>query len=403
MEQQNLYAAVDLGASKFVVLAGRTVGTSFEVSGWGSVASQGYANSMLNDINSAAKALSGAVQQAELMAGGPITHGAVAGVSGEHMCGEEKHAHVKIQGNLVTDADIELALDTLQAFPLPQDMEILHVLEQQFAIDGHAGIRHPLGMSGNLLEAEAYVVSARKNALANLRSCQDGAKLSTRRLLSSALATGSMLTTEDERDLGVATLDWGCDSCDVAVFATGAPRLLRTIPNGGSAIDRDIAKMFRIPMHSATRVKHEIGSAVQVEFDKASSVSMNDAGGKGEDAIEPHILSMTIEARVEEMLNALKQELTEWLGPERLAAGIILTGGMANLKGIVEIAHEVLGVPVRIGKHDYSGPFADELAGPEFTAALGLLKLWSEHNMNEHIPHQSSSFGTLLRKIFKGK
>ena len=402
MEQQNLYAAVDLGASKFVVLTGRTVGTSFEVAGWGRVDSQGFAGCMLNDINSAAKALSGAVQQAEMMAGSKINGGVVAGVVGEHIHGEDKQAHVKIQSSQVTKADIELAQDTLQAFPLPQDMKVLHVLEQQYKIDSHGGIRHPQGMSGKLLEADAYVVSARKHALANLKSCLSGANLSCQRLLSTALATGLLLSTEDERDLGVATLDWGADSCEVAVFLEGVPRLLRTMPLGGSAIDRDIATMFRIAKDSATRVKHEIGSAVQVEVNKDASVTVA-AADKGDFAIEPHVLSMAIEARVEEMLDMLNSQLSEWFQPHQLAAGIILTGGMAHLKGIVEICHNVLKVPVRVGRHDYSGPHADELQGPEFAAGIGLLKLWSQHSMHNPVYRQSKSIGAVLRKIFGGK
>lgn len=403
MTDNDMFGTVDLGEDQFIVLAARQAGKSFEVTGWGVADARGFASGMITNLGQATEALAGAVHQAEVMAGGRMGQGVVAGISGTHIEGVEKRSHVKIQGGAVTNADVDLAMDTLQAFPVAQGLEILHVLEQGFSIDEHDGIHNPLGMSGALLEAEAYVVTARTNALANLQACVTDAGLSLRRTLFAGLATGSAVTTADERDLGVATLDWGGGNCNVAVFQGGAPRLLRTVDLGASMIDRDIAKMFRISLLDAKRVKCEIGSAVQVQVDNEAALEIKDASGEQTASIEPHVLSMTIEARVEDMLTQLRTEMAPWMEKEKLSAGVIITGGIANLKGIVQISHDVLDVPVRTGKPRYSGSHSEEVATPEFTAGLGLLELWSKHGLQHHQATASRlSLGAWLRKLFGG-
>lgn len=397
MAKERLFGAVDLGADRFIVLAAQRLGSSYEIVGCGVADAAGVSGGKITDLTRASKVLTGAVHQAEVMAGGKFDLGVVAGVAGSHITGAEKQAHVKIQGGAVSESDIELAMDTLQAFPVPPNLEILHVLEQEYLIDGHGGIHSPLGMTGALLEADAYIVTALASALSNLRSCVTDAGVNLRRSMCSGLAVGSVISTADERDLGVLTLDWGATSCDIAVFQKGVPRLLRTLDLGGSEIDRDIAKMSRVSLHEAQRVKRAIGSAIQVQVDSNASIELQKTGG-GKTSIEPHVLSMIIEARVDDLLRTLKQGLGDWLVQERLPAGVVLAGGMACLPGIVQISHDVLGVPVRIGQPNYSGTHAEEVSGPRFAAALGLLEMWKNTGFMDH---QSATTGFRLGNWLK--
>ena len=403
MDRKDLVCSVTLGEDKFAVLAAQHKGSSFEVIGCGTSTSKGYSRGMITDISEVSASLAGAVRQAEVMADTQVAGAVVAGVSGDHIHGEDRQAHVKIQGGAVTEADIDLAIDTLQAFPIPPGFEILHVLEQEFVIDGQAGIRHPLGMRGSLLEAEALVVTAAANALANTRSSLEKASATTKRLMSTALATGVAVTTEDERELGVVTLDWGGGTCDCLSFKNGVPHALKTLSVGGADIDRDIAKIFHIPMASAERIKREIGSAEQVQVDDDASVVVDAADSDRQVAIEPHVLSMTIQPRVEEMLETIKEEFGPAFNKETMPAGVVVTGGMARLKGVVSLANEVFSVPVRPGKSSYSGVNADMVSGPEFSANLGLLELWTTQSEQTDAPLRSPGLGEWLARLFGGR
>ena len=403
MGKGKIFGAVDLGEDQFVVLAASAVGNSFEVQGCGIAQARGYERGLITDIDTASQALEGAVRQAEIMAGGSIDGNIIAAISGEHIIGENKRSHVKIQGGAVTEDDIDLAMDTLQAFPVPPEMEILHVLEQEFVIDSQGSIRRPLGMTGSLLEAEAHVVFARASAIANMRSCLAKAGASTLRLMSSALAMGVAVTTEDERDLGVVAMDWGRGTCDYSVFESGAPFKLRTVPCGGNDIDRDIAKIFRIPLASADKLKRAIGSAVQVQVDDEAAIEVKDANGRSTISVEPHILSMTIQPRIDEMLDTIKRDLGVLLDKERLPAGIVLTGGLSKLPGILEIISDEFAVPVRTASASYSGEHAEEVAGPEISVALGLLRQWMDQGMKHQGQRlRMGGLGAWLRRIFSG-
>lgn len=402
MNSKETVCSVTLGEDKFVALAARRKGGSFEVAGCGTAASKGYSRGMITDIGEAAGALEGAVRQAEVMAGTKVDGSAVAGLSGGHIQGDDRHAHVKIQGGAVTEADIDLAMDTLQAFPIQPGQEILHVLEQEFVIDGQAGIRHPLGMRGSLLEADAHVVTAASNAVANHRSALEKAGAAPRKMMSSALATGVAVTTEDEREMGVAAVDWGGGTCDCITFKRGVPRRILSLPLGGTDIDRDVAKIFHIPMASAERIKREIGSAEQVQVNEDEKVTVDASDSDRKVEIEPHVLSMTIQPRVEEMLEKLREALGPNFDKEAMPAGVVLTGGTARLRGVVALANEVLHVPVRMGRPGYSGVNADLVDGPEFAASVGLLELLASQEGHTEQPRRAPGLGEWLARLFGG-
>ena len=398
MSNANQIAAIDLGEDLFKVIIAEPKGTMYEIVAYGIVSAKGFARGSITNIGEVVTALEGAVRQATVMANTNINGRTIGGVSGDHLHGETKRGHVKIQGGDVTNADIELALDTLQAFPISNQMEILHVLEQNFLIDGHGDIRHPLGMQGHLLEAEALVITARKNALANIRSSLEKVNASSCKLMSSSLAAAVSVTTEDERDLGVIVFDWGSGTCDYTIFNRGNPFKIGMIKCGGIDIDRDIAKIFTISLASSQKVKHSIGSAVQVGINKDESITVKEADGVNTKEIEPHVLSMAIEARALEMLEIIKQEIGENLNKDMLPAGVVITGGMAKLRGIQETAHNELALPVRLGKPNYTGKHNEETTGAEFAVVHGLIQLWISQGLSLAKP-QTGNFISWLKSM----
>ena len=393
-----LFGAVDLGSANFVVLAAQPSGSSWELLGWGKRRARGYEGGRLTDIDAAAEVLAGAVHDAEAMAGGTFVD-VYAGVSGIYLLGEDKRVPVAIGGDTVTQADMDLAQDTLRAFPIPAGKKILHVLQQSYAIDQQPSIRQPLGMTGQLLEAEAHVVSADANALADLNRCLTKAGIRKAKLCASILGAAETATTVDERQMGVATLDWGAGVCDIAVFKDGMLRSVSALDLGGKVIDMDIAVTFRIPNAEAERLKREIGSAVQVPHDADEVRQVTTAAGDDTAEINAHVLAMTIEARVEEMFRQIGTHLETAGGASKLAAGVVISGGCANLEGLHKIAPEVLKMPLRIGRAHYAGPLYEDIANPEFATSAGLIEMHLGL-VKEQPEHASKSLWRRLAKAF---
>lgn len=401
MADRGIIGALDLGEGGFKVLAARGAGASLAVEGFGVADARGFARGRVTDINAAAEAVASAVRQAEVMADCSLDGRLVCSVGGDHLGNEIKKGHVKIQGGAVNRADIDLAIDTLQAFPIPAGRSILHVLEQEFFIDGKGRIRNPFGMSGQLLEVEALVVTAESNVIANLDACLAKAGVRPLRHMSAALAAGFATTTKDERAMGAIALDWGCGTCDYVVFKDEYAQRCDAVPCGGIDIDRDIAKIFTITLAAARQVKERIGSAEQVPVDSDASVEVKDADGVSTKPIEPHVLSMAIAPRVDEMLESLRAALPAELNKDSLPAGAVVAGGMAQLAGLAAVATSELSLKARVGRPQYAGPHAEDVASSEFATCFGLLQLWSgQEQADQDLP--ASGLLRWLRGVFGG-
>lgn len=402
MSEPGLIGALDMGERNFTVLAGRGAGSALKIAGYGVADARGFAGGQVTDVNAAAEAVQAAVRQAEVMAGGSLDGRLVCSVGGDHLDNEVKKGHVKIQGGDVNRADVDLALDTLQAFPIPSDRRVLHVIERAFFIDGRSRISNPLGMSGQLLEVEALVVTAADAAIANLESCLAKAGVRPLKFMSAALAAGFAVTTKDEREMGVLALDWGAGTCDYVRFSDEAALSFGAERRGGIDIDRDIAKIFTISLASARMVKERIGSAEQVPVDNESCVEVKDADGVSLKPIEPHVLSMAISPRVDEMVDQLRKRDPDMFNKDALPAGIVIAGGMAQLAGLVSVLASELNLKVRAARPQYAGPHADEVANSEFATCFGLLQLWSgQEHAHQELPAPSPL--RWLRSLFGGR
>jgi cell division protein FtsA len=374
----NLLAALDLGSAKFTLLVAEAVAPdAFKVVGHGESTARGMSKGVVTNMEEVVAALKKTVEEAEIMSGVKL-RSAFVGVSGAHLEGAASHGAVKIQGDEVSAREIELVEENAKAVPIAAGKEILHVLAQQYKIDGQSEICNPLGMSGVRLEEDVHIITASVNALADLDKCVRRSGLAPVKMTMAALASGRAVLTPDERKLGACIADIGAGATDFAVFYGGAVgdggalRASGVIPIAGSQIDNDIAKMFHASMAGAEEIKRRHGG---VSFDAAEmpeTVAIADAGG-GERDLSMETLAQTIEARANELLEALGERVREFAQSERLAAGIVLTGGGARLRGLRDLAARKLSAPARVAGPRYRGELADVLSGPEFSAAMGLL------------------------------
>ena len=258
----NMISALSMGSTKCVALIAEMISPStHRIVGCGQVPSRGIEKGVVVNIEAATAAAKAAVEEAEVMAEVKFPEAYVS-ISGAHLSGSNEHAAAKIAGDTVSESDIKNVMETAQAIPDQENRSNIHVLEQAFTIDGQAGIRKPLDMSGNRLEVDVHVVSSAANEVANIERYLAGAGIQVHKIFASPLAAAETALTKDEKTLGVAAIDIGAETCDVSVFKDGSPRLTAVVPTGAIWIDRDIANMFHIPVSAAEKIKREHGQAI---------------------------------------------------------------------------------------------------------------------------------------------
>ena len=367
---KEIVSVVDLGQSKFIVVVAELVSErNYRVLGYGESVADGVQKGKVVNIDEMVGSLNRAVKTAEVMAGVKV-ESLCAGISGNYVRGHTHEASTYIAGETVTRRDVEQVMQTAQAHQLIGGDRIIHVLEQSFSINRKNGIRQPLGMECELLEGSAHVISVDANVIANVERCLARAHHPAPRIISNHLASTGAVLTSAEKDLGTILVDFGAGVCDIAVFVSGMLVHVDTVDQGGDEIDNDIARMYRISKDEAERMKREQGSATEAG-------TPNGSGGgapKGAAGELPGQLSMIIQARTEEILKKVHERIKSF-EPSQISAGIILTGGVAQLANIDVLTKEITGLPVRIGRPTYAGEHADSLSLPQYASALGLVEM----------------------------
>jgi cell division protein FtsA len=277
-------------------------------------------------------------------------------------------------------------LDTARAVALPPDRDILHVLPQDFVLDGQDGIRAPIGMSGVRLEARVHIITTATTSAQNVIKCCERTGLHVADLVLEPLAAAEAVLTPEEKELGVALIDLGAGTTDVLVFHQGALRHTAVLSLGGNHVTNDIAAGLRTPFRDAEILKQRSGCALARLVGREQSVEVPSLGGRTPRLLSRHMLGQIIEARVEEILTLARHQIVKCGFDEGLGSGIVLTGGSALLEGIVPLAEQVFQSPVRVGTLlalNGSGP--TELAdNTSFAAAVGLVHYGARPR--DHIP-----------------
>ena len=398
-ENKNLIVGLDIGTSKIVTIVGeiKPEGT-LEVVGVGMHESSGMKKGMVVNIDATVAAIQRALGDAELMADCKIRE-VYTGIAGSHIRSSNANGMVKIKDKEVSQADIDRVIETASSISLPGDQQILHILEQEFSIDGQEGIRKPLGMSGMRLEAEVHIVTGAVAAVQNIMKCVHRCGLEVREMILQPLASSRTVLADDEKDLGVCLVDIGGGTTDVAVFTGGAIRHTAVIPIAGDQITNDIAMALRTPTKDAEDIKVKYGCALRQLADD-TPIEVPGVGERGPRMLSRQTLAEVIEPRVEELYSLVQAELRRSGFEDLLSSGIVITGGSSAMQGMVELGEEIFHMPVRLGLPHYVGGLADVVKTPRFSTGVGLLLYGLErHQRHEAARAHSGSFNDVLSRM----
>lgn len=372
-----LLAGLDVGSHKSCVIVGELADLSLDVVGVGTASCGGLRRGTVINVENTVESIRKAVAEAQSTAGCEIRK-VFASLSGREIAGVTSHGVVPVRGEEVCRSDVARVLDAARAIALPADRTVLHVLPQEFAVDGQDGIKEPVGMAGVRLEARVHIVTSPLTPVQNLVRCCNRAGLSVAEIIFSPLAAASAVLTEEERELGVALVDIGGGTTDIVVFHGGAVRHSCVLGLGGGHITNDIAAGLRAPFAEAERIKHRYGAAMAAQISRDAQIEVPSVGRDEARILSRHILCQIIEPRVEEIFTMVSREIIRSGYEDSLASGVVLTGGSALLEGIVDLAEQVLRMPVRVGRPVAVTGLSDIVSSPLYATALGLVAAGSD-------------------------
>ncbi|HEY6452068.1 MAG TPA: cell division protein FtsA [Steroidobacteraceae bacterium] len=376
---KDVIVGLDIGTSKVLALVGEiTADGSIEVIGLGSQPSRGLKKGVVVNIESTVQSIQRAVEEAELMADCEI-NAVYAGIAGSHVRSLNSHGVVAIRDREVTHGDVEHVIDAAKAVAIPADQRILHVLPQEFLIDGQEGIRDPIGMSGVRLEAKVHIVTGADSAAQNIIKCVQRCGLVVEDVVLEQLASSFAVLTDDEKELGVCLVDVGGGTTDIAVFSGGAIRHTAVIPIAGDQVTNDIAVSMRTPTQYAEDIKIRYACALSQLANPDESIEVPSVGDRPARRLARQTLAEVVEPRYEELFNLIREELRRSGFEEVIAAGIVLTGGSARMEGAIELAEEIFHVPVRLGLPGHVRGLSDVVRNPIYSTGVGLL-LYAREN-----------------------
>lgn len=347
--EKSLVVGLDIGTSKIVAIVGEIQPDGqVEVVGLGTHPSRGLKRGVVVDIESTEQSIQRAVEEAELMADCEI-RSVFAGIAGTHVTSRNSHGAVAIRDKEVTASDLERVLESARAVAVPADQQIVHVLPQEYIIDSTDGIRQPVGMSGVRLEARVHLVFAAMSAVQNVSKCVARCGLQIDDLILQQLASSYAVLSDDEKDLGIALVDIGAGTTDVAVFTDGAIRHTMCIPIAGDLVTNDIAVALRTPTVHAEEIKIKYACALEQMASSDETIQVPSVGDRPPRRLERQTLAQVVEARYRELFNHVHKQLRQSGFDSMIPAGLVLTGGGAKMEGVTELAEEILHMPVRLG------------------------------------------------------
>jgi cell division protein FtsA len=368
-----MVVGLDIGTSKVVAMVAELGDDGqLQIVGIGAQESRGLKRGIVANIESTVLSVMRAIEEAELMADCKI-NSVTVGIGGNHISSMNSHGIVAIQTGEVSELDLERVIEAARAVAIPSDQKILHILPQEYVIDGQEGIQDPLGMAGVRLEAKVHIVTCALNVAQNIEKCVSRCDLVLDDIVLNALASSYAVLTDDEKELGVCLVDMGGGTIDVAVFTSGAIRHTAVIPVAGDQVTNDIAMALRTPTVHAEDVKVRYACALAQLTDLSESIKVPSVGERPARDLSRQALAEVVEPRYEELYTLVQSELRRSGYEDLIAAGMVLTGGTAQMEGAVELAEEIFHMPVRLAKpHKAKGP-SGLLDNPTYSTCVGLL------------------------------
>ncbi len=398
---------LDIGTTKVCALVGAVRDGQLQIIGLGVEPSRGMRKGMVVDVPEASIVVASAVEAAEQTSGYELRD-ALVSLAGEHIsCTNSRGvAPVSKHNEGISLVDIERAMEAAQAIPIPHNREIVHMIPREYTVDEHRGVKNPLGMHGYRLEVEAHIITGATPALRNLAQCTDNVGIKAEEFILNVLASGEAVLEPNEREMGVIVADIGGGTTDIALYKQGTIWYTKVIPIGGYHITNDIAIGLRAPYEVAEKVKIQYGDCRPKEIDPKIVFPVEPFGGEMIQ-IGRQDLAVVIEARVEEIFKLILQAIEQSGYEGLLPAGIVLTGGTAQMRGITEVAERILNVPARVASPRNLLGMVDQLHSPAYATSVGLLR-WAMSNYQPYRPRtpQGREFGrrvgTFLRMLLPG-
>lgn len=390
----NLVAGLDIGTTKTCAVIAEidtdARDPALKILGVGQSRTGGMRREVVTDIEETTASVSTAMKEAELMAGAAVDH-VLVGLAGEHIQASTSTGVVAVGGDEIGAADVERVHEVARAVVVPESRELLHVLPQEYILDHQSGIRDPIGMVGTRLEAEVYIITGSATAGQNLRKAVSRAGYRVAAFVHEPLASALAVLNADEKELGVALVDLGGGTTEVALFRDGKTRHLATVPWGGVTVTNDMVKGLSIPFAEAERAKERYGAAFTQLVDPRETVELPSPGPGAPRQVARELIAHIIEQRLDEILGIVAKEIESAGETGKLGAGIVLTGGGASLNGTVDVARHVFSAPVRVGipGEGLTG-LADSVRRPKFATATGLALYGGSRQMTG----STASFGS---------
>src|SRR5574340_1819827 len=350
---KNLIVGLDIGTSKVIAVVAEVTGDGINVIGLGTQPSRGLRKGVVVNIEATMASIQRVLEEAELMADCRISE-VYTGIGGGHIRSLNSSGMVPIKEKEVTQSDIDRVVETAKAIAIPNDQQILHILPQEFIIDGQEDVREPLGMSGVRLEVKVHIVTGAVSAVENVTKCVRRCGIEVRDVMLQPLAAAKAVLNDDEKERGVCLMDIGGGTTDIAVFAGGAIRHTAVIPIAGDQVTNDIAMTLRTPTKEAEEPKIKHGCALRQLADNGA-IEVPGVGERGPRSLSRQTLAEVIEPRVEELYLLVQQELRRSGFEDLLSSGIVITGGSSAMQGMVELGEEIFHLPVRLGIPKYVG------------------------------------------------
>ncbi|MEZ0395786.1 MAG: cell division protein FtsA [Anaerolineales bacterium] len=385
----DIVVGIDVGTTKICTLVGRVEAERIRILGVGIEPSDGIKKGVIVDLNAASQAITRSVEKAEYTSGVEIT-GAVVSLAGAHVASINSRGVAAVAGEAIDEMDVARALEAAQAVAIPHNREIIHIVQRGFRVDGQDGIHQPLGMHGYRLEVEAHIITAAQATVENLRQAVGAAGVDVLQFVLNPLASGDVVLTPAEREMGVAVCDIGGGTTDLALYVDGSVWHTMVLAVGGNHITNDIAHGLRLPISQAEEIKKQHGYALKAGVGAEETFRVQVFGEDVPAEISRHDMAHIIEARVEEIFALILQEIKRSGYDGLLPAGMVLTGGTSALPGIRQLAAQVLGMPVRTAQPENLVGLVDQLHSPAFSTSIGLL-YWAAALTGEDKPHRRRS------------
>ena len=370
---EELIVGLDIGTSKICAVVGEVRPDGMvDIIGMGSHPSIGLRKGMVINIENTVNSIKEAIEEAETMAGCEISS-VYAGIAGGHIKGFNSHGVIALKNREVGKRDIERVIDAARAVAIPMDREVIHTLPQEFIVDDQGGISDPSGMSGVRLEVKIHIVTGAVTSAQNIIKCANRAGLDVYDIVLESLASSEAILIDEEKNLGVALVDFGGGTTDLAIFSENSIKHTSVLTLGGDNLTNDIAIGVRTPFKEAEKIKIKYGCGLTSLIGKEETIKVPSVGGREPRTVDRQLLGEILEPRVEEIFSLIHHEMVRSGYDDLVTSGVVVTGGSALLPGVPEIVEQVFNMPARIGYPSNIGGLKEIVNSPMYATAVGLV------------------------------